>query len=131
MISDEEIGSPFVRNPAALIAFNQPSLDRYEPMVRPGGLLVVNASIIPRAVVRTDVDVIRVPGNDLAEGLGERKLTNMVLLGALLGGCPSCRWRPVETRSREHLPTRHHHLLPTNSKALQAGAACAAQPAAA
>jgi 2-oxoglutarate ferredoxin oxidoreductase subunit gamma len=131
VISDEEIGSPYVRNPAAIIAFNQPSLDKYEPMVRPGGLLVVNASIIPRAVVRTDVDVIRLPGNELAEGLGERKLTNMVLLGALLARLSILPLDAVETALKEHLPTRHHHLLPANYKALRTGATYAAQPAAA
>ena len=62
---------------------NLPSLDKYESVVRPGGVLVVNSSIINRAPVRTDIRVVLVPGNEIAEQLGERRMTNMVILGAL------------------------------------------------
>src|SRR5512145_3351957 len=55
VIADEEIGSPLVRNPQALIAMNPPSLDKYEPFIRPGGVLVVNASIVNREISRADI----------------------------------------------------------------------------
>jgi 2-oxoglutarate ferredoxin oxidoreductase subunit gamma len=82
VISDEPIGSPVTERPQAAIVMNLPSLDRYEPLVRPGGVLVVNASLIDRAVTRDDVDVITIPADDVAAELGHPKLTNMVLLGA-------------------------------------------------
>ncbi len=127
-ISDEEIGSAMVRNPAAVIALNLPSLDKYEPLVKPGGLLVVNSSIIERVPSRTDIRVVRVPGNDIAEKLGNQRMTNMVLLGALLANLGIMPVEAVEKALREHLPERHHKLLPLNYQALREGASYVAEP---
>ena len=84
VISDEEIGSPLVRNPQAVIAMNLPSLDKYEALVEPGGYLVINSSMVNRNVARKDIRVGEIPGNEIAEELGDKRMTNMVLLGALL-----------------------------------------------
>jgi 2-oxoglutarate ferredoxin oxidoreductase subunit gamma len=129
VLADDEIGSPMVAHPTAVVAFNGPSLDKYEPLVKAGGVLVVNASLIPQAVRRTDLQVVRVAGNELAEGLGERRLINMVLLGALLSRLPVLPLDALEAALKEHLPERHHHLLPANSRALRAGAEAALQVA--
>jgi 2-oxoglutarate ferredoxin oxidoreductase subunit gamma len=122
IISDEEIGSPLVRNPRAVIAMNLPSLDKYEPIVKEGGYLVVNSSIIERPIERNDIHTILVPGNEIAENLGEKRMTNMVLLGALLGNLPILPLEAIEKALREHLPERHHKLLPKNYQALREGA---------
>ncbi len=122
IIADEEIGSPMVRNPQAVIAMNLPSLDKYESLVRPGGVLVVNSSIIDRPVKRTDIKVARVPGNEIAEELGDRRMTNMVMLGALLANLPVLPPEALEKALKEHLPARHQKLLPLNSQALHKGA---------
>ena len=66
VIADEEIGSPLVRNPQAGIAMNLPSLDKYESAIRPGGVLVVNASMVNRAVERTDIRAVAIPCNEIA-----------------------------------------------------------------
>src|SRR5512138_2124717 len=71
IVADEEIGSPLVRNPQGVIAMNQPSLEKYEPLVRAGGVLVVNSSIIEREIYRSDIQVVEVAGNAIAEHLGE------------------------------------------------------------
>ncbi len=122
VIADEEIGSPTVRFPTAVIAMNLPSLDKYEPLVKPGGVLIVNSSIINRTPTRTDIKVVLVPGNDIAERLGNPKMTNMVLLGALLANLPVMPLEAIEQALREHLPERHHKLLPANYQALREGA---------
>jgi len=121
IISDEEIGSPIVRNPQAVIAMNLPSLDKYEPLVKPGGVLVVNSSIVTRACKRTDIRVVEVPANEVAEELGNMRLSNMVLLGALLSNLPVLPVEAVEKALKEHLPERHHKLLPQNYQALRSG----------
>lgn len=128
VIADEEIGSPTVRYPAAVVAINLPSLDKYEELVKPGGVLIVNSSIINRTPTRTDIKVIMVPGNDIAERLGTQKMTNMVLLGALLANLPVMPLEAIEKALREHLPERHHKLLPTNYQALREGATYLAEP---
>ncbi len=122
VIADEEIGSPLVRNPKAVIAMNLPSLDKYEPSVQKGGLLVINGSMVNRVVTRTDIRSVVLPANDIAEELGDRKLTNMVLLGALLGNLDVLPLDALKKALKEHLPERHHKLLPLNYQALEKGA---------
>ncbi|MDD5368721.1 MAG: 2-oxoacid:acceptor oxidoreductase family protein [Anaerolineaceae bacterium] len=125
IVADEEIGSPLVRNPMAVIAMNLPSLDKYEPLVRSGGVLVINSSIIDREAVRSDIRVLRVPGNTIAEELGDKRMTNMVLLGALLAALPVLPVEAIERALAVHLPERHHKLLPLNYRALREGAGVA------
>ena len=122
IVADEEIGSPLVRQPQAAIVMNLPSLDRYEPLVKPGGVLVVNASMANRQVRRTDLQAISLPANEIAEGLGDRRLMNMVLLGALLACLPLLPLGAVEQALERHLPSRHRDLLEKNGQALRAGA---------
>jgi len=122
VIADEEIGSPLVRNPRAVIAMNLPSLDKYEPSVQPDGLLIINGSMVNRAAGRKDLRSVVVPANDIAEELGDLKLTNMVLLGALLGNLDVLPLDALKKALKEHLPERHHKLLPLNYQALEKGA---------
>lgn len=122
IIADEEIGSPVVRRPQGAIVMNLPSFDKYEGLIKPGGVLVVNKSLIERKSSRTDIKVVYVPGNEIAEGLGDKRLTNMVLLGALLANLPVLNLSAIEKALQGHLPARHQKLLPMNFKALNEGA---------
>lgn len=127
IIADEEIGSPMVRNPQAVIAMNLPSLDKYEMVLKPGGVLVVNASMINRPVTRVDIRAVLIPGNEIAESLGDRRMTNMVLLGGLLANLPVLSLEVIERALQGHLPARHQRLLPMNIQALHRGAEYMAQ----
>jgi 2-oxoglutarate ferredoxin oxidoreductase subunit gamma len=129
IISDDEIGSPLVRHPAAVIAMNLPSLDKYEPLVAPGGVLVVNSSLVTRPPARTDIRVVEVPANAMAEELGSNRLANLVLTGALLAATGALPLEAVERALAAHLPERHRSLLEANYQALRRGAALAAAPA--
>jgi 2-oxoglutarate ferredoxin oxidoreductase subunit gamma len=122
IISDEEIGSPLVQFTSAVIAMNLPSLEKYEHELKPGGVLVINQSMIAREPLRKDVLVVKVPGNEIAEELGDRRMTNMVLLGALLANLPVLPLEAVEKSLQAHLPVRHHHLLDLNFQCLRKGA---------
>lgn len=127
VISDEEIGSPMVSDPQAVIAMNLPSLDKYEGKVRPGGVLVVNESMVDRAVARQDIKVVMVKANEIAEELGDKRMMNMVLLGALIANLPVIPLQAIEKALAGHLPERHHKMLPKNYEALKRGAAHLAQ----
>jgi 2-oxoglutarate ferredoxin oxidoreductase subunit gamma len=122
VISDEPIGSPVVARPQAAIVMNLPSLERYEPLLRPDGLLIVNTSLIERGVERGDLDVVGIAADDVAAELGHPRLTNMVLLGALLSRIPVLTIDHVATTLARVLPERHRHLLAANRAALQQGA---------
>jgi 2-oxoglutarate ferredoxin oxidoreductase subunit gamma len=129
IIADEEIGSPLVLNPQAAIVMNLPSFDKYEPLVRPEGILVANTSLINREAARTGLEMVSIPANEIAEELGNKRLTNMVLLGALLARLPILSVEAIQRALQEHLPERHQHLLPQNFQALQQGAAIALKEA--
>ena len=123
VISDEEIGSPFVKNPAAVLAMNLPSLDKYENLVKPGGVLVVNTSMVNRQVEREGVKVVNVAANEVAETAGSKRAVNMVMLGALLANANLLSLEALETALEDHLPERHKKFLPANKAALRQGAA--------
>jgi 2-oxoglutarate ferredoxin oxidoreductase subunit gamma len=122
IVADEEIGSPLVRHPSAVIAMNLPSLDKYEATLTPGGVLVINSSMVNRDVRRADIRSVVIPANEIAEALGDKRMTNMVLLGSLLANLPILPIQALEKALEEHLPARHHKLLPSNYKALRQGA---------
>jgi 2-oxoglutarate ferredoxin oxidoreductase subunit gamma len=121
IIADEEIGSPLVKHPPLAIALNLPSFDKYEELLAPGGTLVVNQSMVDRSAKRTDIHVIFVPCNEIAEEIGDKKLLNMVAVGALLTALPELTLKDIEKALEAHLPERHKHLLPKNYEALRRG----------
>jgi 2-oxoglutarate ferredoxin oxidoreductase subunit gamma len=85
VVSDRPVGSPVVAHPRIVLVMNLPSLDKFEAAVRPGGVLIVNTSLIRRAPHRTDVTVVNVAANEIANQLGNPRGANMVALGAFLG----------------------------------------------
>ena len=123
IISDEEIGSPMVTRPQVAVVMNLPSLDKYEPLVRPGGVLVVNTSLVDREATRKDIEVVSVPANDIADELGEKRLANMILLGALLEKLPVLPANKVADALGRHIPKHRRDLLQANLKAMERGAA--------
>ncbi|MCL4532188.1 MAG: 2-oxoacid:acceptor oxidoreductase family protein [Actinobacteria bacterium] len=82
VISSTRVRSPLVANPLGVIAMNRPSFDRFEPAVRPGGVLIVNSSLIDARSSRADIRSYEVPANHIAEELGSAKVANLVVLGS-------------------------------------------------
>jgi 2-oxoglutarate ferredoxin oxidoreductase subunit gamma len=78
------IASPWINRPSALIAFNQPSIEKFAHKLIPGGLLLVNSSLVTDVTDRQDIQIVKVPAYEIAENLGNPKATNMVMLGAYL-----------------------------------------------
>lgn len=85
VISDNPIGSPLVTRPRAIVVLNLPSLDKFEPQVRPQGLIIVNTSLIHRPLRRTDVTSVEIAANDIATSLESPRSANIVALGAYVG----------------------------------------------
>ena len=129
VIADEEIGSPLVQFPPFAIALNLPSYDKYEAEMQKGGVLVINSSMVDRGAKRDDIISVFIPANEIAEEIGDKKLTNMVTVGALLPFLPEVSLEAVEAALKAHLPERHHKLLPKNFAALRRGYELAKQQA--
>ncbi len=125
VIADEEIGSPTVKHPKAAVVMNLPSLDKFEPLVTPGGVLIVNSSLVNREPTRTDITWLMIPAQEIAELIGPRRLLNMVMLGALLEKLPILTLEEIKSALSAHLPERHKKLLPSNMQALEKGASYA------
>ncbi len=85
VVSDEPVGSPLIDNCDVLIAMNLPSLDKFEHTVKPGGLIVVNSSIIDRKVQRDDVRVVYCDAAAIADSVKNPKGANVAILGAMMG----------------------------------------------
>lgn len=122
VISDEPVACPLVTEPTAAIVLNRPSLDRFENSVRAGGILIYNSSLIDRAPTRTDVRVVAVPANRIAEELGSARVANMVCLGTFLALTGAVSASSVSRSLRKALPVHRHDLIPLNEAALERGA---------
>lgn len=84
IIADNKIGSPIIQSPDTLIAMNKPSLEKFVGKVKPGGLIVLDSSLIDIKVDRTDIDVIYIPAMKIAEEHSLGQLGNMVMAGAYI-----------------------------------------------
>ena len=125
VVSDQEIGAPLVRRPSAAIVLNIPSMEAFESAVKPGGVLVVNSSMVTDESERDDIRVIYVRASDLATELGNVRMANVLCLGALVEATGVVSLESVEQALDDHLPERHRDLLDLNKKALRKGAALA------
>jgi 2-oxoglutarate ferredoxin oxidoreductase subunit gamma len=123
IISDEEIGSPLVRNPSAAIVLNNPSMDKYQLLVKKGGVLVVNRSLVSLPASRNDIRIVDIMANDIALGLGDARMANVVCLGALVEATGVLPLAAIDRALQGHLAERHRRLLDANRQALQRGAA--------
>ena len=122
IISSDEIGSPVVQNPSAMLIFNEASFKKFETRIKEGGRLFLNTSLVQAPPSRTDIARIDVKANDIAEELGDIRIANMVMLGALLKKTGVVALDSVLAALKLVLPSRRHSLIPLNENALRRGA---------
>lgn len=122
IVSGERISSPIVTRFDTAIVLNQPSLEKFEPAVRPGGLLLYERSTVGTPPARGDVDVLGVDGAAEADALGNKQVANVLLLGAFLARRPVVSTASVVKALASVLPPHRQHLVPVNERALARGA---------
>jgi 2-oxoglutarate ferredoxin oxidoreductase subunit gamma len=103
-----------------LVAMNRPSLEKFAPMVKPKGVVVINSSLISIGAGRDDVDELRVPANDIAKDLGSTKVANIVALGAFVARSKIVDFEVMRKCVQEQFASREK-LIPINMAALDAG----------
>ena len=123
VISDREIGSPVIHHPVSAIVMNKPSLLRFGPMVRPGGWLFVNSSLIDtQEGDYPETKMIKVPTIELAAKVGDQRLANMAMLGAVIEETKVLTPGAVIKAFSRALDKRYRKMIPINTTALETGA---------
>ncbi len=125
-VSDEEVASPMVNMADVVVAMNEPSLDKFEDKVRPGGTLVINSSIISRRSVRNDIHVVYCDANGIAEAVHNPKGANVAILGAVMASVPVVSEENMMEAIREELGEKKARFLEGNRQALESGMASVA-----
>ena len=123
VVSDTQIGSPLVNEPPVLIVMNTPSLVKFMPMMPAGGTLLYNASLIQGAEIRSDINVIPVPCNEIADKLQNSRVANMVMLGAAQAATGVVTDEHLTETLRTWLGESKAHLLGINQQAIAEGRA--------
>ena len=120
VISDRPIGSPIIRNPRHLVAMNRPSLEKFAPSVKTGGIIFINSSIITIDAGRDDVDVIKVPIIEIAKELGNVRTANIIALAAFVSRSQVVDFELLRESVRAKFANKEK-LIPINMKALEEG----------
>ena len=123
ILSDIPVGSPIVQKPDILMVMNNPSLDKYEDAVVPGGKIFIDSSLIGRKVQRTDVEAYYVPATQMAADMGFPTLANMILLGTVIAKTGCINPESLSDALHKVIPARKANLFDANMQALQAGMA--------
>ena len=121
IVSDERISSPVLSKYDVAIVLNQPSLDKFEPRVKPGGILIYDGNGIAAPPSRTDIKVYRMDAMDKAAEMRNAKVFNMIVLGGLLKVCPVVSTEGLNKALFKTLPERYHNLIPLNMEAVEQG----------
>lgn len=121
IVSEEHISSPILSQYDVAIVLNQPSLDKFESKVKPGGILIYDGFGIINPPTRKDINVYRIDAMDKAAELKNSKVFNMIVLGGLLKVCPIVSTNGLNKALYKTLPERHHGLIPLNMEAVEAG----------
>nr|MDD6336625.1 2-oxoacid:acceptor oxidoreductase family protein [bacterium] len=122
ILSDEAVGSPLVTSATCAMVLNRPSLDKFEPIVQKGGLLLINSSLIDRKAVRDDIDVMYIACNELAMEIGNLRVGNMIMLGAYLAKSGAASIDSILKALPKVLGAGKEKLVPINRVALEKGA---------
>jgi 2-oxoglutarate ferredoxin oxidoreductase subunit gamma len=121
VISAEPVASPIVASPDVVIIMNEPSLTRFEPTVKTGGMLFFNKTLIKSKPKRTDITVIPVEANALAEELGQGRVANMIMLGAMAKKTGMLSLKTLQKAQRKRYTKASDEQLTLNDKALEKG----------
>jgi 2-oxoglutarate ferredoxin oxidoreductase subunit gamma len=121
IVSDERISSPILSKYDIAIVLNQPSLEKFEPKIKPGGILIYDGFGIINPPTRKDITIYEIDAMDKAAEMKNSKVFNMIVLGGLLKVAPVVSSKGVEKALFKTLPERHHGLIPLNMQAVEEG----------
>lgn len=122
VFADGDTGSPVVGNPSVAVLLNQLSFDKFASQVKPGGICIINSSLVDTTgVALPGVEVVPVPMNQIALEMGDVRMVNMIACGAYIEKSGALQASSLEAALKKALPERNHKLIPANVKAIEAG----------
>lgn len=121
IVSDEPVGSPILNSSTVLIVMNGPSLEKFESMVVPGGLIIFDSALVNRTPERKDIEFIGIPATKTASDMGNLAYSNIIILGKLLCKTGVVSVDSFEKALKKVLPEKKHYLIPEEMKALEIG----------
>ncbi len=122
IVGDEEVGSPIISSATVLIAMNQPSLEKFESSVEPGGIIITDKSLVPVKPSRSDVRLYEIPATEMAYELGNPTYAGVVILGKLTALTGIMTEENFEKALKAILKPSRHYMIPDEMKALRQGA---------
>lgn len=122
VVSDKPVGSPVISAPEIAVVMNRPSLDKFGPMVKKGGYLFINSSLIDVKSGRNDIKEILIPCNDLAVKVGNTRSANIVMLGALIGKTQVISEKAIRGRIEYAFKSKGADVIKLNHTAFDEGA---------
>ena len=122
VISSDEVTTPIVSAPDTVIVLNEPSLAKFEPMVKPGGMLIINSSLVNSKPTRKDIKIVSVPCNELADKMGNSKMLNMIVLGAYSKATGAITLDAIIKALPKVYKKLKPEVIELNAKALKCGA---------
>ncbi len=121
VISDDAVASPVVKEPSICVVMNRPSLKKFEPKVKPKGILIINKSLIDVDAKRTDIDILKIPATEMAFSLGNARVSNMVILGALLAKRDIVPIESLIDSLTYMIPKKRKNMIRINQDAVRRG----------
>jgi 2-oxoglutarate ferredoxin oxidoreductase subunit gamma len=121
IVSDEEIASPLVTTPDSVLVMNMDSLPLCEGIVKEGGLMVVNSSLVKESPKRKDIKVIQIEATGIAEKIGHSRYANMVAMGAVAKATGALKLTDIDTILKKFFPPEKHKFVSENTDAIMAG----------
>ena len=122
IVGDEEVGSPIISSASVLIAMNGPSLEKFESLVEPGGIIITDKSLVPVKPTRSDIKLYEIPATEMAYALGNATFTGVIILGKLIALTDVVTTQNFEVALRSILKPSKHFMIPDEMKALKQGA---------
>jgi 2-oxoglutarate ferredoxin oxidoreductase subunit gamma len=121
IVSDEEIASPLVTIPDSVLVMNPDSLPLCEGILKPGGLMLINSTLVKGAPQRKDINVVSIPAQDMAEKIGNPRFANMVALGAMAKLTGALAVTEIEGILKKFFSPDKHQFIPLNVEAIRTG----------
>jgi len=129
VVSDEEIFSPVASSPDYAVIMNNPSLVKYEGMIKEGGTIILNSSLVDTVPPRNDLEIVQVPANDIARKLGSERTINMIMLGAFVAKTEITSLDSIMNGLTEIVKGKKASVMKLNRKGLDKGAEYASKGA--